>query len=336
MALTIQKNTKIAVLCGGWSSERAVSLRSGKNCLTALQTLGYTQVELIDVTPDIASTLREKTIEVAFLVLHGKYGEDGTIQGLLEMMQIPYTGNGVLASALCMNKTLTKSVLAQAGLPVLPTVSLKKGDAYPTSDDLPWDGPTMVKPAAGGSSVGMSLVKDNHCLSDALDKAFAEDEYVLLEPYTIGMDVTVGVIESTPSRPVATPLLELHTKTEWYDEEAKYTEGLTEFVIPARLDQAMTQKIQEFAVKAHQVAGCFGVSRTDFVVTPVPECRPYILEINTSPGMTDLSDLPAQAQAMGMSREALVDAILKTAEMRSAEMLNGQNHACGDLLATPT
>lgn len=318
MTFQLTFQTRIAVLCGGWSSERAVSLRSGKNCVDALHKLGYANATLVDVTPDIAQTLRSEQIEVAFLVLHGKYGEDGTIQGLLEMMQIPYTGNGVLASALCMNKTLTKAVLAQAGLPVLPTVALSKGDSFPAPNALPWQGATMVKPSAGGSSVGMSLVKDPSELHGAIERAFAEDDYVLLEPYTIGMDVTVGVIEQEAGKPIATPILELDTKTEWYDEAAKYTEGLTEFVIPARLSDGATKAIQHYAVKAHQAAGCFGVSRTDFVVTP--DETPYILEINTSPGMTDLSDLPAQAAAMGMSREGLVGAILNTAQARAGLM----------------
>jgi D-alanine-D-alanine ligase len=292
-------------------------LRSGKNCQEALQSLGYTNAQLIDVTPNIAQTLTTENIEVAFLVLHGKYGEDGTVQGLLEMVQIPYTGNGVLASALCMNKTLCKAVLTAAGLPVLPTVALIKGDTYPT--ELPWgEQPTMVKPAAGGSSVGMSLVKGPIPeLHAAIEKAFTEDEHVLLEPYTIGMDVTVGVLETAPDQLKVTPLLELDTKTEWYDEEAKYTQGLTNFVIPARLDELVTESIQQWAMKAHRAAQCFGVSRTDFVVTP--DGQPYILEINTSPGMTDLSDLPAQAQAMGMSRDALVECILMSAQHRMSD-----------------
>lgn len=316
---TINHSTRIGVLCGGWSSERAVSLRSGNNCHEALLSLGYKNTQLIDVTPDIASVLASEKIDVAFLVLHGKYGEDGTIQGLLEMMQIPYTGNGVLASALCMNKTLCKAVLASAGLPVLPTVALVKGEPYPKT--LPWgDQPTMVKPAAGGSSVGMSLVKGPmNELNTAIDTAFAEDDQVLLEPYTIGMDVTVGVLEIKPNQLKATPLLELETKTEWYDEAAKYTAGLTQFVVPARLDATVTEAIQAWSIKAHRAAQCFGVSRTDFVVTP--EGVPYILEINTSPGMTDLSDLPAQAQAMGMSREALVECILMSAQHRLSDSM---------------
>jgi D-alanine-D-alanine ligase len=303
--------TRIGVLYGGLSSEREVSLISGKNCFDALQRLGYENAVLIDVGNDIARKLAEEKIEVAYIALHGKYGEDGCIQGLLELMGIPYTGCRVAASAVTMNKAITKSVLKDAGLPVIQSVVLKSGsvNGKPLNLDLPY--PVMVKPINEGSSIGMSKVDKPEDLKEALQTAFKYADEVMVEAYVQGKSLTVGVVE-VDGQPKVTPILELRpTKSEWYDLEAKYTEGGTEFILPAELSEDMTAAIQEATLKAHVTAGCRGMSRVDFVTGP--DNKFYILEINTIPGMTPLSDLPAQAKAMGISYEQLVECILKTA-----------------------
>jgi D-alanine-D-alanine ligase len=307
----ITKETRVGVLCGGLSSEREVSLRSGKNCFEALQRLGYSQARLIDVDRDVARGLKDLSIEVAFLALHGKYGEDGSIQGLLEILDIPYTGNRVAASALTMDKDLTKRILKEAGLPVIPSVTFNLSNGrrdFSVGQQLRY--PVMVKPINEGSSIGMSKVNTEPDLMPALQEAAKFCQMVMVEEFVAGKSITVGVFEQD-GKPVVTPILELRTKTEWYDLEAKYTEGLTEFILPAELDADTTAQIQAATLVAHQTAGCRGVSRVDFVVAP--DNKFYILEINTIPGMTNLSDLPAQAKAMGVSYDDLVECILLTA-----------------------
>jgi D-alanine-D-alanine ligase len=307
----LSQSPRIGVLCGGLSSEREVSLRSGKNCIEALQRLGYTQSVMIDVDRSVAQTLTEKSIEVAFLALHGSYGEDGAIQGMLDYLNIPYTGNDLTASALTMNKDLTKKILKEAGLPVIPSVSFNLSNGRKTfsvAEQLRY--PVMVKPLNEGSSIGMSKVDEEPKLLDALHHAAQYCSMVMVEEFIPGKSITVGVIDINGT-PQVTPILELRTKTEWYDLEAKYTHGLTEFILPAELSEKATQAIQATTLQAHKAAGCHGVSRIDFVVDAQEAF--YILEINTIPGMTDLSDLPAQAKTMGISYDQLVEYILQTA-----------------------
>lgn len=307
----LTKNSRIGVLYGGLSSEREVSLRSGKNCFDALQRLGYTHVELLDVNPQIGQALAEKKIEIAYIALHGKYGEDGCIQGLLELMGIPYTGCRVAASALTMNKALTKSILKDAGLPVIDSVVFKSGSVNGKPVEMNLSYPVMVKPINEGSSIGMSKVDKAEDLKDALKIGFQYADEVMVEQYVFGKSLTVGVVEVN-GQPKVTPILELRpTQSEWYDLEAKYTEGGTEFILPAELSAETTKAIQDATLQAHLAAGCRGVSRIDFVVDG--DNKFYILEINTIPGMTNLSDLPAQAKAMGIGYDELVECILKTA-----------------------
>ncbi len=312
MSGTINKSAKIAVLCGGLSSERDVSLRSGKNCFDALQRLGYTNAQLIDMDRHVAETLIREQIEVVFLALHGKYGEDGCIQGMLEILGIPYTGNRVAASAITMDKDMTKKILRAEGLPVVPSVTVKRNGSshFPPELFESLRFPVMVKPATEGSSIGMTKVNERPNLDNALQTASTYCPSVLVEEFVTGKSITVGVFNRN-GKPVVTPILEMRTKTEWYDLEAKYTEGLTEFILPAELPDDVTRAIQEMALKAHKAVGCHGVSRTDFVVDE--QNRFYILEINTIPGMTNLSDLPAQAKCMGVDYDELVECILQTA-----------------------
>lgn len=303
---TIQKETKIAVLCGGMSSEAEVSRRSGKNCYEALLRLGYKNAKLVEVTENIAKDL--EGFDIAYNALHGKYGEDGCIQGLLELMKIPYTGCGVMSSAVCMNKEYTKKVLSSAGLPLIKSVLISKGDnLYEKVKSLKY--PMMVKPVSEGSSLGMAKVSNSDELVKAVFEASKYKQDIMIEEYLEGVSTTVGILEKD-NKLVATEILEFRTHTEWYDYEAKYTKGMTEFIIPAELSNEMTQKVKDISIQAFKVCGCSGVSRVDFLIT---EDTPYILEVNTSPGMTDTSDLPAQAAAMGISYDELVEIILQSA-----------------------
>lgn len=304
------KDTKIAVLCGGMSSEREVSLRSGKNVLGALHKSGYKNAELIDVDKNIAKNLIEKNIEVAYNALHGKYGEDGCIQGILEILKIPYTGCGVMASSICMNKEYTKRILSTCKeIPLIKSVFVKKGeDVFKACENLKY--PIITKPVCEGSSFGMTKVNSKDELENAYNEAIKFNDDVLIEEFIDGYFVTVGVLEDE-EKVFATEILEIRPKNEWYDFEAKYTKGMSDFIVPSTtLTKEATEKIKDIAVKAHKTAGCRGVSRIDFMVK---DDMPYFLEINTSPGMTDTSDLPAQAAVMGITYENLVEMILNNA-----------------------
>ena len=311
---TIDKNTKIGVLYGGLSSEREVSIRSGNNCYDALKRLGYKNCVRIDVTKDIGTTLANEKIDIAFLALHGTYGEDGCIQGLLEIMNIPYTGSNVLASALAMNKAASKNIFRANNISTLPSVNYSLAELQNgikgKLENLTLRFPVMVKPMSEGSSVGMSKVNSPEQLFNAVVDAGKYKDGVLVEEYLKGKAITIGVLD-IGKETIATPILELRTKTEWYDFEAKYTEGLTEFILPAELDETTTKLSQEQAIAAHKALGCKGVSRADFMVSD--DNTPYLLEVNTLPGMTNLSDLPAQAKCMGIDYDTLVDILLHSA-----------------------
>lgn len=312
----INKNAKIAVLCGGMSNEREVSLRSGVNVLNALKNLGYHNSEIVDVDKNIAQTLKNGAYEYAYNTLHGKYGEDGCIQGVLEILGIKYTGCKVKSSAICMDKEMTKNILDKAGLNIIKSACIRYSenlDIEETVEGLNF--PLMVKPSAEGSSIGMSKVDNIEELKEALKVAQKSDKKILLEEYLQGTSITVGVLEDVEKNEIfATPILEFKTKTLWYDFEAKYTEGMTEFILPANLNEKLTKEIQKMAVDAHKACDCTGVSRVDFLVY---NDIPYVLEINTNPGMTDLSDLPAQARAMGIDYDNLVQLVLNTALIES-------------------
>ncbi|MBR1754876.1 D-alanine--D-alanine ligase [bacterium] len=304
----LDKDAKIAVLCGGMSSEREVSLRSGKNCLNALLRLGYKNAKLVDLDENISETLKKDGFEYAYIALHGKYGEDGCVQGLLEILKIPYSGCGVMANAICMNKEYTKKVLStDKSIPLIKSVYIRKDeDIYDAVKGLNY--PLMVKPVSEGSSFGMTKVEDEAHLAEAMEIARKYNPDVLVEEYLDGHFATVGVLENN-GEPFATAILQIEPKKEWYDYEAKYTKGLAEFILPARLSEEKTKQIKDLAVKAHKLTNCSGVSRVDFhIVGDIP----YILEINTSPGMTDTSDLPAQANVDGIDYDHLVLLILNS------------------------
>ena len=305
----IDKNSKIAVLCGGMSSEAEVSMRSGKGCFEALQRLGFSNAEMVIVDKDIALKLKEGKYDYAFNALHGKYGEDGCIQGLLEILRIPYAGCGVMASSVCMNKEFTKRILStNPDIIMARSAFIKKGDdIFEKTADLNY--PLFVKPVSEGSSFGMTKVDRKEDLKAAYDTAVKYNDDVLAEEFIDGFFVTVGVLEND-GRAFATEILEIRPKNEWYDFEAKYTKGMSDFICPANLSPEVTEYVKELAVKAFETAGCSGVARIDFMMK---DDIPYLLEINTSPGMTATSDLPAQSLAMGIDYDNLVLLILNSA-----------------------
>lgn len=306
----VSTDKKIGVLYGGMSNEREVSLRSGKNCYEALLRLGYSNAELIDVDKNIAKTLSDKGVELAYIALHGKYGEDGCIQGLLEILGIPYTGCGPMASSVSMDKHMTKQALSGSGIPLIKSISVQNPDEV--KDGITLNYPVMVKPSTEGSSIGMTKVGNPEELYSAVVKAFECATSVLIEEFLVGASITIGVLDMNDET-IATPILELRPKTEWYDYEAKYTKGLTEFILPAELSDEVTKIAQNFAVKAHKGVMASGMSRVDFLVV---DDIPYLLEINTIPGMTDTSDLPAQSQEMGISYDELVQIILNSSILK--------------------
>ncbi len=305
----INKDAKIAVLCGGMSSEAEISMRSGKGCYEALQRVGFKNSELVVVDKNISEKLKDGKYDYAYNALHGKYGEDGCIQGLLEILKIPYTGCGVMASSVCMNKEYTKRMLSvDKSIPLIKSVFVRKGDdVKELTKDLKY--PLITKPVCEGSSFGMTKVNTPEELESAYKEASKYNDDVLIEEYLVGIGCTVGVLEDD-GKPFATEILELRPKNEWYDYEAKYTKGMTEFILPAQISDELTKKVKEIAVKAFEITGCSGVSRVDFLIV---NDIPYVLEINTSPGMTETSDLPAQAAAMGVDYDHLVLAILNSA-----------------------
>lgn len=302
------KDIKIAVLCGGMSNERDVSLRSGKKVYESLKKQGFKNSVLIDVDENVASKLKDAKIEYAYNALHGKFGEDGCIQGLLEILKIPYTGCGVLSSSICMDKAYTKLVLAQnKEIPLIKSVLLGKDEKNIVEKVKDLNFPLMLKPVCEGSSIGMFCVNDEKELVEKFDESIKCNQDILIEEYIEGTSCTVGVLE-IDKKLVATEVLGFETKTKWYDFEAKYTPGLTKFVMGAGFDSDLKEKVKDLAIKAFQACKCKDVSRVDFLVDK--NQIPYVLEINTSPGMTDLSDLPAQSLEIGLDYDNLVLNIL--------------------------
>ncbi|MEW5947601.1 MAG: D-alanine--D-alanine ligase [bacterium] len=308
------RKKRIGVLMGGLSGEREVSLRSGAGVFEALKRLGCDAVA-IDAGRDVVERLREEKVEAAFIALHGPFGEDGTIQGLLEVLGIPYTGSGVLASALAMDKIFSKKVFAAQGIPTPPAVFMDGGGSPESRLTAILENvgvPLMLKPAAEGSSIGVELVKDEEALPAALARVASKYPRCFAEKYVCGKSLTVGIV-GVGAATRALPVLELVPRKDFYDYEAKYTAGMTEFHCPARIGAETTRRVQETALMAHAALGCHGVSRVDVMLSG--DGAPYVLEVNTIPGMTTLSDLPAEAEAEGMTYDELVEEILLSATL---------------------
>ena len=304
MSLTREalKNKKIGVLMGGLSAEREVSLKTGAAILDSLKRQNY-QVVRIDVGRDVCRQLQAENIEVAFLALHGRYGEDGTMQGLLELLQIPYTGPGVLASSVAMNKLATKRFLESAAIPT-PSYLVAVDKTVISAAEQKLGYPLVVKPASEGSSLGISIVSSEAELQSAQEKAFGYDAEILLEQYISGREITAAVLEGEPL-----PLIEIQPASGFYDFQAKYTSGATNYLVPAPLSNQVTQVIQQLAVQSCRVTGCrSGAIRVDFRLDP--DDKPFVIELNTIPGMTGTSLLPKAAQTAGIDFDSLIVKIL--------------------------
>ena len=294
----------VAVLMGGWSAEREVSLMSGAQCSAALTRLGY-QVTDLDVGRDLGSVLSKLKPDVCFNALHGLGGEDGEVQGLLEILQIPYTHSGVTASALAMDKRLTKKILAHAGVPVAIDVDLPPHGL----SEHPFQVPYVVKPIRQGSSVGIVMVEDvSRPLPDALTvKGWAFEQDMMAEVFVPGRELTCAIMGTHDFE-----IIEITTERNFYDYTAKYNPGGSLHEIPARIPDALKGQIQDYARQAHEVLGCRGVTRTDFRFDEEHEGL-VVLEINTQPGMTPLSLVPEMAQASGMTFDDLINWLMEDA-----------------------
>jgi D-alanine-D-alanine ligase len=295
-----QKFGKVAVLFGGRSGEREVSLKSGSAVLAALQRQGVDAHAFDPATQELSAL---KAYDRAFIALHGRFGEDGTIQGALELMDIPYTGSGVMASALGMDKWRTKLLWTAAGV-VTPDFVLMD-DATTTDEVVTKLGlPVFVKPANEGSSIGVSKVKQAGELAEAYTLAKASDPLVIAEQFVGGGEYTVGILGDR-----VLPIVRIVPKNEYYDYEAKYLRDDTEYRCPSGLSAAQEKQIQEEALQAFKVLGCSGWGRVDFLMDEAG--KHYFLEVNTSPGMTDHSLVPMAAKAAGLDFDALVISILQ-------------------------
>jgi len=301
----------VAVLMGGWSAEREVSLRSGKACADALERLGLYKVSRIDVTRDIAATLRDLKPDVALNVLHGRPGEDGTLQGLLEILAVPYTHSGVMASAVAMQKDIAKTLLKAANVPVPGGVVVSRHEAA-ARHLLPK--PYVIKPVAEGSSVGVFIVREDH--SAPPQELTAADwtlgDRMLVEPFIPGKELTCAVMGDK-----ALGVIEIVPTTKFYDYEAKYAPGGSTHLLPAPVSSAVYEECRRLALLAHQALGCRGVTRADFRYDETRDGVSGIacLEVNTQPGMTETSLVPELAAHAGISFEELVRWMVEDASL---------------------
>ncbi len=288
---------RIGVLMGGYSSEREISLKSGNAIIKALKEAGC-DVHPIDITcrreNEIANLIKEAKIDVAFIALHGCLGEDGTIQTILENLSIPYSGSGVKASQLAINKITTQAILKQKGIPIAENLILRNTDEIGPNQILEkLKLPVVVKPACEGSSIGVTVVFEKENLALALQNAFRYGKEVLIERYIKGREFTVGIFDGK-----ALPIVEVVPKNQVFDFSAKYTLGMTKYIVPAQIAAAVAQNMQTIGLQAHQALGCRHFSRIDMMLED--ETKPYVLEVNTIPGFTATSLLPKAAQAVGI------------------------------------
>jgi D-alanine-D-alanine ligase len=312
-------SARIGVLMGGQSSEREVSLKTGQAVHRALLRRGYEAVA-IDVGPRLYEELKERKIEIAFIALHGPGGEDGSVQGFLESIGMPYTGSGIRASAVAMDKIMTKRLLADVGVPVpAGTVVLRGGKsagaAILRSAKLKY--PVVVKPAGQGSTIGISIVRKPAQWAEALKLAHQYDREAMIEAYVPGHEITVSLLDTDRGDAMALPAVEIVAPGGFYDFTAKYQKGLTQYLCPAPLAGKVARLLSDLAIRAYRAVGCEGAVRVDFRVTP--RGRPYALELNTVPGMTETSLLPMAAAQAGIDYDSLTERILQTALRRRGQ-----------------
>ncbi len=300
---------KVAVLMGGKSAEREISLVTGAQITGALRSKGY-DVLTLDTAEDFLPRLQLESPDVAFIALHGRLGEDGTMQGLLEILEIPYAGSGVLSSAMAMDKVISKKIFASEEIPTPEFTVARQGEALESDRAVAGLGlPLVVKPSCEGSAIGVSIVHEAGELPKAIDEALASGGDVLIERYITGVEITVGVLEQD-GEARALPTVEIVPANEMYDYEAKYTPGMSQHIIPARIPEEQRELAQELAVKAHRALCCSGFSRVDFIVS---HDGPYTLEVNTIPGMTGTSLFPEAAKAAGIEFPDLVERLVQEA-----------------------
>ncbi|MEE9614314.1 MAG: D-alanine--D-alanine ligase [Thermodesulfobacteriota bacterium] len=297
---------KTGVLMGGTSGEREISLKTGGAVLKALQSRDY-RAMLIDADNDVARRLKTEGVEVAFIALHGGWGEDGSVQGMLEVMGIPYTGSGVLASAVAMDKVATKKFLYYHDIPTPPFRLVRAGGKAAQPPPMP----VIVKPPSEGSTLGVSVVKDPVAYDAALREAFRYGDTAMVESFIEGRELTVSILGER-----VLPIVEIIPKEGIYNYQAKYTKGMTEFVVPAKLDKKVEGRVKAVALDAYTALGCSGAARVDMVMNK--DEKPYVLELNTVPGMTEMSLLPMAAGSVGIGYAALIEEILLGAPVGTA------------------
>jgi len=306
---------RVGVLMGGRSLERDVSLRSGRRVSRALAELGHEVLDL-DVDESLVPTLKRERPDLVYIALHGKFGEDGTVQELLEILDIPFTGPGVFASALGFNKALSKEVFRSRGIPTPPYFVLSEATfremgalhaLHPAGEKLGF--PLVVKPVAQGSALGIKVARSQEELPEAVRTALHYDDRVLLEKYVKGTEVAASIIGNLDLQ--ALPLVEAVPRGEFFDFESRYTPGLTDYYCPARLDEAVTRRAVEVALDTHLALGCANVSRVDMIIDE--DGVPQVLELNISPGMTETSLLPMAAEVAGMGFTELVGRLVDLA-----------------------
>jgi D-alanine-D-alanine ligase len=298
----------VAVLMGGWSAEREVSLNSGKACAANLEKAGY-RVTPVDVGRDVAEVLTKLKPDVAFNALHGQFGEDGQMQGVLELLQIPYTHSGVLSSALAMHKQMAKQVMAAAGVPVAEGLVVNRIDAARSHPLTP---PYVLKPVCEGSSVGILIVREDqeHPPQELTRPDWTHGELLLAEKYIAGRELTCAVVAGKP-----TGVIDIVAAEGWYDYHAKYAKGGSKHILPADLSDSVYQFVQSSTLKAHQALGCRGVSRADFRYDDRGSGEIVCLEVNTQPGMTETSLVPELAAHAGYAFDELVKWMVEDASL---------------------
>lgn len=312
--LKAERRKKIIVVCGGTSTEAEVSRRTGKAIADALKSKNY-NVELMELNPQtFASTIREKNCSIVFNALHGKYGEDGLIQGTLDMLKIPYTGSDVLAAALTMDKVATKHFLnsAQISTPKFAVYrEVDRRDELAAEIEKNFGLPVVIKAAAQGSSIGVSIVENSEDIDEAIDNAFTFGDEILVEEFIKGRELTVAVMGNEDDAE-ALPVIEITTTTGRYDYKSKYTKGMSTHIVPAEIPDAVTDEVQRLAVAAFKICKCAGVARVDMMLSE--ENIPYVIEVNSVPGMTETSLVPDAARAAGIEFPDLCEKILALSE----------------------
>lgn len=310
MALNLNNFGRIGVLMGGPSSEREISLKSGKAVFEAFKQLGL-DVIAIDINTDNVQEnidlIKSNNIDCAFIALHGRFGEDGTIQEILENLKLPYTGSGVFASKLAMDKIASRKIFEKNGLKV-PQYKQINRTSYDANSNIQnsFGYPLVIKPTTHGSSVGLSIIEKEEELANAIAFAFTFDDRVVMEEYIQGRELTVGILDD-----LALPVIEIVPKKMFFDFEAKYKPGLTHYIVPAELEECVAKKTMEAALTAHKLLGCFGCSRVDIILSE--NNQPYVLELNTIPGLTSTSLLPKAAKTIGIEFSDLCLKLIKLA-----------------------